>query len=96
MFVRKASSGLTSPLIRSNSVSVVDLPAEPDGKQIDIHFVKEGNVEERTQTALKPEVSRYHLIQLIYLIFQHEKYSVFSLKNERSYLEFTNNMAINQ
>jgi hypothetical protein len=33
------------------------LPAEPDGKQIDIHFVKEGNVDETTQASVRAEVS---------------------------------------
>ena len=36
---------------------VVDLPDEPDGKQIDIHFVKEGNIDDTTRTSVKPEVS---------------------------------------
>ena len=36
---------------------VVDLPNEPDGKQIDIHFVKEGNIDNTTRTSVKPEVS---------------------------------------
>ncbi|XP_028391701.1 protein naked cuticle homolog 1-like isoform X2 [Dendronephthya gigantea] len=44
-----------SKSVESFPLEIVDLPAEPDGKQIDIHFVKEGNMDERTQTALKPE-----------------------------------------
>lgn len=36
----------------------MELPAEHDGKHIDIHFVKEGNLDEATQTpSFKPEVS---------------------------------------
>ena len=46
----KMPNGVYSVNWYLNFVVVVELPGEPDGKRIDIHFVKEGNLDEAIKT----------------------------------------------